>query len=129
MTGDRLQLTIAAARTGYLLFDTVPVNVPIINTNKKQSVTAADQGLGQGRLTTEMTNMLASSANSDVINNSSYSPDYYYDGEAPQFRLSNYVFIITGPVVYIGVTPPVPLTVNLDLVTGVDIADDVSSDL
>lgn len=92
-------------------------------------MTAADQGLGQGQLTTGMTNMLASSANSDVINNSSYSPDYYYDGEAPLYRLSNYVFIITGPVVYVGVTPQVPLTVNLNLTIGVDDADDVSSDL
>jgi hypothetical protein len=125
-------LTIAAARTGYLLFDTIPVNVPIINTNKKQSARANDQGLNQGRLTTEVTNMLASSANGDVIKNSSDSldnPDYYYDGETPQFRLSNYVFIITGPVVYVGVTPQVPLTVNLNLATGVDIADDVSNDL
>lgn len=142
----------AGVRTGYLLFDIIPVirSATVLDPQTTQNplrqfddVTVASS-VTWDATTNSKASYTETSPNSNLNTTSFNASDEVTDSTIPsavdqlppngglglgQPPLVTLVSKVTGPVVFVDVTPVVGVTFNLTLTFGVDPADDVSIEL
>lgn len=144
-------MSVAGVRMGYLLFGIIPViqSTTVLDPQTTQNPLQFDDVTAASSVTWDATdNSKASytqaSSNSNLNSTSFNAVDEATDSTIPsavdqtppngglglgQPPLVTLVSKVTGPVVFVDVTPLVGVTFNLTLTFGVDRADDVSTEL